>query len=216
MFAIRHGPFQNATFTGNRIVTEGELVAALKPPHKGPLYPYLVDDNEYWSASTARFRVWDPGEVPRNQYEDYDFAGWKEETGYDSASSLRRGRPKGVEVDVYPNEYETGRANIVIHNWDEEPSVSVDLSGAALKSGEKYEIRNALNYFGDTPIEGIFNEANSKVAIDMRAERWSFARPIAGDDGERTSWPLDDWGRAARLNFPSFGAFIIRKAIGVA
>jgi hypothetical protein len=55
-------------------------------------------------------------------------------------------RPAGTLVFVRPNQYEPGRANITIYNWDLNPTISVDLS-SVLATGSRYEIRNAQDFF---------------------------------------------------------------------
>jgi hypothetical protein len=57
-------------------------------------------------------------------------------------------RPTGVRVFVRPNQYEDGRANITVFNWDRNPSVAADLSSAGLEPGDYYEIRDVQDYFG--------------------------------------------------------------------
>jgi PKD repeat protein len=65
-------------------------------------------------------------------------------------------RPTGVKVFVRPNQYEPGRANITIYNWDKVPSVGVSLKGI-LKAGTQYEIRNAQNFFGPAVLSGTYD-----------------------------------------------------------
>jgi len=65
-------------------------------------------------------------------------------------------RPTGKDIFVRPNQYEIGRANIVIYNWDLSPSVSVDLSGSGLHVGQSYEIRDSQNFYGAPVTTGIY------------------------------------------------------------
>lgn len=59
--------------------------------------------------------------------------------------------PSGTRVFIRPNAYEPGRAHIIVYNWDDADTVTVDLKGV-LEVGASYEIRNAQNYFA-APIE---------------------------------------------------------------
>jgi hypothetical protein len=52
--------------------------------------------------------------------------------------------PKGIKIFVQPNQYEAGRANIAVFNWDHASSVSVDLS-SVFASGDHYTIIDAMN-----------------------------------------------------------------------
>ncbi|MBX6330363.1 MAG: Ig-like domain-containing protein [Gemmatimonadaceae bacterium] len=77
----------------------------------------------------------------------YTLSGWQQATGLDGSSTLTNATPTSTKVVVQPNQYEAGRANVIIFNWGHQGSVSVDLSGV-LKPGEAYEVRNAQNFFG--------------------------------------------------------------------
>ncbi|HTC67144.1 MAG TPA: Ig-like domain-containing protein [Candidatus Acidoferrum sp.] len=74
-------------------------------------------------------------------------------------------RPTGKDIFVRPNQYETGRANIVIYNWDLSPSVSVDISASGLHSGQSYEIRDSQNFYGAPVATGVYN--GGPVTIPM-------------------------------------------------
>jgi hypothetical protein len=83
-------------------------------------------------------------------------------------------RPSGVKTVVRPNQYEPGRANIAVYNWDHLSSVSVDVSSAGLKSGDRFEIRDAQNFFGPAVVTGTYN--GSPVTLPMTG--LTPARPI--------------------------------------
>jgi hypothetical protein len=214
-FALRFGPYLSGKFFDNRVISRGRLVVSYKAPHTGTRYPQIWTNNSYYGqTSTPIYRVIKPGATKSQS--DLNFNEWRLETSYDIAgSTYHQGEPTGVEVEVRPNAYEPGRANIIIHNWDEQDQVSVDLGRTGLRSGDTFEIRNVLNYFGDTPISGTYDHEAPFVEIDMRPNRWTFARPIEAEDEVRAIWPNDEWGRDANLPFPKFGVFIIRKTNGI-
>ena len=56
--------------------------------------------------------------------------------------------PSGTVVRVRRNQFEPERSNIGIFNWEKHSEVSVDLAATGLQRGDKYEIRDAQNYFG--------------------------------------------------------------------
>jgi PKD repeat protein len=74
-------------------------------------------------------------------------------------------RPTGVRVFVRPNQYEAGRANITILNWDKLSTVGVSLKGI-LKAGTPYEIRNAQNFFGPAVLSGTY-DGSSTLQLPM-------------------------------------------------
>src|SRR6266404_2806932 len=105
-------------------------------------------------------------------------------------------RPAGIKVVVRPNQYETGRANITIYNWDLASTVTVSLTVTGLNSGDTYELHNAMNYFGDV-ITGTYNGTSISVPMTGRAI------------GAPSGLP------APKSPFPEFGAFVlIKKASG--
>jgi len=108
-------------------------------------------------------------------------------------------RPKGTWVSVRPNRYETGRAHIAVYNWDGQPSVEVDLSGRGLKSGDRFEIRDAQNYFGPPVLTGTYRGA--PVSIPMT--------------GTAIAAPVGTVAFPPRHSSPEFGAFVLVKTGGV-
>jgi hypothetical protein len=68
----------------------------------------------------------------------------------------KRNPPSQTEVFVRPNQYERGRAHIVIFNWEKLSTVDVTAAAASLRDGDRYEIRDAQNYFGAPVLTGTF------------------------------------------------------------
>jgi hypothetical protein len=101
-------------------------------------------------------------------------------------------KPTVNKVMVRRNQYENGRANIVIYNWQNLNSVSVDVSQIGLQSGDTYQLRNVQNYFGDI-LTGTYN--GQPISIPMTGR--TVATPIG--------WPQP------LSTFPEFGVFVIRK-----
>ena len=96
-------------------------------------------------------------------------------------------RPTGTKIVVIPNKYEAGRANLAIYNWDDNGSVSVDLSGV-FSTGDHYSIIDAENP-AVTVASGTYS---GPVSIPMTG--LTAAQPIG--QGTRTH------------TAPDFGAFI--------
>jgi hypothetical protein len=101
----------------------------------------------------------------------------------------------GVKTFVRPNKYEKGRANVTIYNWSLQDSVAVDLSSSGLISGDAYEVRYALDYFGNPVATGAYSGA--AVTIPMKGLSVAVAP---------RSLPRQPINPA-----PLFGAFVIRK-----
>jgi len=84
------------------------------------------------------------------------FSGWQSAFGVDlSGSTNSNAAPPANWVFVRPNQYEPGRAHIIIYNWSQTGTVSVDVSGI-LNAGDQFEVRNVQNYFASPVIEGTY------------------------------------------------------------
>jgi hypothetical protein len=131
--------------------------------------------NTFYSMSPGNGTNFDPTQFPNNLY--------------------LTTRPTGAQVFIRPNQYEQGRAHIVVYNWDLASTVNVDLSGL-LKPGEAYEVRNGQNYFAPPVVSGIYN--GGQVALPMMG--LEPAQPIG-------------WGRIApaERTGPEFNVFVLIK-----
>lgn len=161
--------------------------------------PYDVDANTYWAPTgAANFLSW----LNDVRQADRTFAQWVAATGYDSATSVQNtngtGNPTTNFVQVNPNEYESGRAHIVIFNWELLSSVAVDVS-AVLNSGDGYEVRNALDYYGTATLTGTYTSGT--ISVPMTA----VAPPVPV-----TGW----WSSTPPTPGPTFGAFVLRRISG--
>jgi hypothetical protein len=165
---------------------------------------FLWDNNTYYDATTPRsedgrytFRckgVTDQlpggGTTP-----DLRFPAWRSGTGFDTASKYYAGGTLPNRVFVRPNSYETGRANIIVYNWELRSAVNVELSGAGLVNGQAFEIRNVQNYFGTPVLTGTYDSAKPTLCLPMTDA--TVTAPIGFE-----RYPI-----ASTL--PEFGAFVL-------
>jgi hypothetical protein len=112
-------------------------------------------------------------------------------------NSYLASKPTSNVISVRPNQYEAGRANIVIFNYQKLSTVSVNVSGIGLNTGDVYELRNAADFYSDV-ITGTYN--GSSINIPMTGH--TVARPV----GQNFALPPS--------TFPDFGAFVIMKKGG--
>ncbi|HEU4628911.1 MAG TPA: right-handed parallel beta-helix repeat-containing protein [Gemmatimonadaceae bacterium] len=105
----------------------------------------------------------------------YDLAGWQSATGLDQGSTYRRGQPSGTKVFVRPNQYERGRANVIVYNWDRASSVSVDLSGV-LPAGTRYEVHPVQDFYGTPVASGTYSGGSITIPVSAVQP----PRPIGG------------------------------------
>jgi hypothetical protein len=87
-------------------------------------------------------------------------------------------KPGSGKVFIYQkNNYEVGRANVAVYNWDGSTSVNLDFS-SFLNNGDTYVVRNAWNYYGATLASGTWN--GSAVSVTVNALTPSTPVGLAG------------------------------------
>jgi hypothetical protein len=106
------------------------------------------DGNSYSRAPTGR-------DFQSNLVQ-YGFAEWQQATGYDGNSTHTVGRLTGTKVFVRTNQYEAGRAHIIVYNWDDFSSVTVDV-GSVLPVGVTYEVFNVQDLSAPPVLSGVFD-----------------------------------------------------------
>jgi hypothetical protein len=102
----------------------------------------------------------------------------------------------GLDVFVRPNAYETGRANIIVYNWDLSNTVSVDLS-SVLTNGDHYVVYNGQNVLASPVAYGTYSGSN--VTLPMTALGGLTQATLGG--GYATPDPA----------YPEFNVFLVRK-----
>jgi hypothetical protein len=101
--------------------------------------------------------------------------------------------PRGSRVTVRPNRYQSGRAHVIVYNWDLQPQVAVDLSTAGLTSGQRFEIRDVQDLFGAPLVTATYTGA--PVTLPMT--------------GLRAAAPTWNQAVAPRHTAPEFAVFIV-------
>jgi hypothetical protein len=146
---------QKLVMTGNTLVSRGPLVEWVSPQSGGSVE---MEDNTYYARPGAGGFLFDGAA--------YNFNQWQKFTQLDGGSEMINGLPEGTRVFVRPNEYEPGRGHIIIYNWDEKPSVSVDVS-KILQPGQPYRVLDAQNYYGDPVLEGVWDGQKLDLPMDL-------------------------------------------------
>jgi hypothetical protein len=107
-----------------------------------------------------------------------------------------RTRPFENEVLVRPNRYEHGRAHIVVFNWQGLDAVTASVAEAHLRVGERYELRDAQNFYGPPILTGRY--AGKAITLPMKG--LTIARPSG-------AVPFPPAHSA-----PAFGVFVLVRA----
>jgi hypothetical protein len=176
------------TLAGNTFYGSKQLLE-LTLPQGVAASAYAWDNNTYYEASRAASFSF--------QGQSFDFAGWQNATGFDHGSSWNvadAGHPAGVRVFVRPNQYEQGRAHIIVYNWERRETVDADVSGV-LQRGAKYEVRSAQNFFGTPILTGTYG--GKPLHLPMSAQK--MAKPV----GTNFNPPQ---------TAPEFNVFVLLKA----
>ena len=85
-------------------------------------------------------------------------------TGSFSFQHLQRPPHRRGRAIVRPNQYEAGRANITVYNWNRQSFVDVNLGGI-VASGNVFEIRNAQDYFGVPVVAEVYDGGLVRVPL---------------------------------------------------
>jgi len=84
------------------------------------------------------------------------FANWQSVLRLDrNGSTNSNAAPSNNWIFVRPNQYESGRAHIIVYNWTQKKQVSVNVS-EVLRPGDQFEVRNVQDYFASPVIEGTY------------------------------------------------------------
>jgi len=210
--SIGVGGYTSAEITGNvfyasKLSTTGGANETLASATTTPTFNWKWDNNTYFDDTTARdndarysfnfnqaTNIFGGGNLQYSETPSPLGKGWKEWTGFDANSTYTKSRPSGTKVFVRPNQYESGRAHIAIYNWDRQTSVSVDISGIGLNSGDRYTLYDVQNY----PVPLLTGSyTGSPVSIPMTGGL--IVKPIG-------------FGEALSSTLPEFGVYLIRKS----
>src|SRR5690606_19294385 len=92
------------------------------------------------------------------------------------------------------NQYEPGRAHIIVYNWENLPEVTADL-GNVLVPGTAFEIRSAQNILGAPVVQGVY--AGGPVVLPMTGLQ--VAKPLLAN--------------ATAATAPQFNVFVVMSQI---
>jgi hypothetical protein len=95
----------------------------------------------------------------------YTFAGWKTATGLGLSDNAIAGLPGGSWVFVRPNQYEAGRAFVVVYNFGLQNPVAVDLSGVVALNAH-YEVRNVQDPYGTPLVSGTYGGGSVQIPMN--------------------------------------------------
>jgi hypothetical protein len=146
------GAWTTATVTGNTLYssTRGGMIWNL-----GKLGGQTWSGNTFFGDSTAVAWRYTPSVPTFDNGVTTTFNGWLTLTGFADPGTYADSVPTDVKVMVRPNRYEPGRANIIVYNWAQQSSVSVDVAGI-LDLDDQYVVQHAQDFYGPPVAAGIY------------------------------------------------------------
>ena len=187
------GSWQSIVMSANTLVGQKGFVAFAGSEAVGGRQ-FRWDQNRYFGAGL------DYGEEHhiafRVENKVLAFHGWSETTGLDRNSSFSPELPTAVDIFIRPNQYEPGRANIIVYNWKRQERVDVDLH-AVLKPGDHFVVLNVQDYLGEPVLAGTYD--GRPVSLPMTGLR------VAVPMGRSTAPPFTG---------PEFAVFVVRTDTG--
>lgn len=165
--------FKGITFTNNTVIGgnggDPSNRVILKTANRQPGWAFT--DNAYTYTGV------NPKEVREESVGDRTFAEWQG-LGMDAGSAITRTLPLTNTVIIKPTRAHHGQ--VVIYNWTQAASVTVDLSALDLTPGASYKLTNAQN-----PDEALPFVAGSPVSLAMSG--WTTATPY-GSSAPTVPW----------------------------
>ena len=180
--------FQKVVATGNTIVASDTLIR-VEFPEKFDAHQYKWDRNHFIRTG-GRYPPFNWRRDARDRADGVDE--WRSATNLDLHSEMRTAPSSLPVVFIRPNQYESGRAHLVIFNPDRVEAVDVDLS-SLLKDRQKYSIFSAQDPFGKPVFAGQFD--GRSIRLPMKPT--SIARPIGMPD------------YVLPITQPEFGVFLV-------
>lgn len=141
----------------NRLTVSSNSIVCFTPTSN------IVD--AYLKNDISQF-VWNQNNYYQGVFNGLSFASWRSTFGFDANSSFQASLPTQKQVFVRPNKYETGRAHVVIFNWERKNEVDVDLS-TVLSSGSEYQVFDVQNLSGQPVAKGTWNGEAVRFPLNL-------------------------------------------------
>jgi hypothetical protein len=177
------GFWQTPSVSNNTFVGTSTMVNV----HDSTTVGWQWQSNHYWRDPTITEWTFHAA--------DYTFANWKTASGLGSTDQATPGEPSVTQVFVRPNQYEPGRAHVVIYNWGGQSSVPVSLVNV-VPVGAHFEVRNVQDVFGAPLLNGIYS--GGSISIPM--------------GGVTPPVPIGGSPRAPITTGPAFDVFLVTSS----
>lgn len=159
--------WSGATITGNKIVNKGGALVRVEVPDGVTYNNYNINNNKYWGAGgsgsyfSSEFQSGSPVHGLNMSFTD-----WQSKTKADQSSTYSSTLPPENWVFVRPNEYEQGRAHVVIYNFKRDATINVDVSNV-LSIGAEFEVRDIQNILDEPVLKGVYSGGTISLPMNL-------------------------------------------------
>ncbi len=105
-------------------------------------------------------------------------------------------KPSANEIFIRKNDYEKGRAHVVVYNWERKNSVSIPLAQTGLDKGQAFEVYDVQNLLSGPLYRSLYSEDGQSIDLPM--------------DLTKVSAAVGNIPRAPRHTDREFGVFLIK------
>lgn len=147
--------WDSVTMTGNTLLGNAGLVGVQAGAAGSAAYKW--NHNSYFAPSHRTGPLFSFNDSPADSFDE-----WRKRTGFDADSSFSTGVPRKPAVFIRPNQYEPGRANVIVYNWSHDRNIEVDL-GSVLPRAAQFEVRNVEDFFGKPVFRGTYDGHSIRI-----------------------------------------------------
>jgi hypothetical protein len=128
-----------------------------------------------WNYQTRDVRAMASDGSGNLKFENDGTNSWKYWSGFDAHSTYATNWPTDyLKIQSFPLDYDTNRHHVIVINMTPQTNATLNLAGLGYKPGDRFEVRDAQNYF--TVIDSrIYNGGSISLPLNLTA-----VAPISG------------------------------------
>jgi hypothetical protein len=145
---------QNNTIIGKK---DESLASVFFPEDVALRGEYNWDMNSYIGEEESFFYA--------NDNATLNLEDWQDQLDFDQNSSFEQVAGMKNHIKVIPNDYQEGRAHVVVYNWENQDEVSIDL-GDIMERNDTYIIYDVENVF-EPLLSGVYNGESVEIPMHL-------------------------------------------------
>lgn len=143
-------PWNSVKFTGNSVLARSSSMQLISFDNFQNIKTPSFNNNSYYVGTLAGM----------------SFDAWKNVSKQDLNSTYRASLPSTSFYVVQNNQFEPGRAHVVIYNWAKQNIVQVNVSGV-LKTGDDYKVYDVSNLKAGPVLTGKYQGGNIGISMQL-------------------------------------------------